>query len=108
MCVSVDCEQYMSDLECPARLGVCPERLGGGVTRLESQQRRPWSCEEEACVAVNSEQKTSNSIAKLENCQGYLTHKEHPPARTLQNDYPGSYGGPRGGGCSLGARYPCI
>jgi hypothetical protein len=30
--------------------------------------------------------------------QGYLAHKQHPPPRTLQQDYLGSYGGPKGGG----------
>ena len=30
--------------------------------------------------------------------QGHLAHKKHPPLRTLQEDYPGSYGGPRGVG----------
>ena len=26
----------------------------------------------------------------------YLAHKKHPPPRTLRQDYPGSYGSPRG------------
>ena len=39
--------------------------------------------------------------------QGYLAHKKQPPPRTLQQDYLGSYGGPWGGVCFLGARYPC-
>jgi len=33
--------------------------------------------------------------------QGYLAHKKHPPPRTLQQDYLGSYGGPRGECCFL-------
>ena len=30
----------------------------------------------------------------------YLAHKKHPAARTLQWDYLGSYGGPKGGAVS--------
>ena len=39
--------------------------------------------------------------------QGYLAHKTPPPPRTLVGLYLGSYGGPKGGGCFLWARYPC-
>jgi hypothetical protein len=35
----------------------------------------------------------------LQRLQGYLAHKKHPLPRTLQWDYLGPCGGPRGGGC---------
>ena len=38
--------------------------------------------------------------------QGYLAHEKHPPPRTLQKDYLGSYGGPRGGGLFLMSEVP--
>ena len=38
--------------------------------------------------------------------QGYLAHKKHPPPRTLQWDFLGSYGGPRGGGRFLMIEVP--
>ena len=38
--------------------------------------------------------------------EGYLAHKKHPTPRTLQQDYIGSWGGPRGVGVVLRARHP--
>ena len=45
-------------------------------------------------------------ITKYLNLQGYLAHEKMPPPKTLQRLEP--YGGPRGGGGFLWARYPCV